>query len=131
MVITIISNIGLLFIMTVRIQTYIVAVSIAVLFGVCTLIMTNSGGPIAFVSSSLSAAASSVGDQGAAKMHLDEAMKALQAGDTEGAKLHLGEADKVLSEGGAKLHLGEAMKALQAGDIEGAKTHTQVAIDNL
>jgi cellobiose-specific phosphotransferase system component IIA len=64
-------------------------------------------------------------------MHLDEAMKSLQAGNTEGAKMHLSEADKVLSEGGAKMHLSEAMKALQAGDIEGAKTHTQVAIDNL
>ena len=69
-------------------QTYIVTVAIAVLFGVWTLIMTNSGSPIASVSSPLSAAASSVGDQGAAKMHLDEAMKALQAGDTDGAKMH-------------------------------------------
>jgi cellobiose-specific phosphotransferase system component IIA len=117
--------------MTPRNQTYIVAVSIAVLFGVWTLIMTNSGGPIAFVSSPLSAAASSIGDQGAAKMHLDEAMKALQAGDTEGAKMHLSEADKVLSEGAAKMHLDEAMKALQAGDTEGAKMHAQAAQDSL
>ena len=117
--------------MTVRIQTYIVAVSIAVLFGVCTVIMTNSGGPIAFVSSPLSAAASSIGDQGAAKMHLDEAMKALQAGDNAGAKMHMEEADKVLSEGGAKMHLDNAMKALQAGDNAGATRHTQAAQDNL
>ena len=75
--------------MTTSIRTkYTVGIITAVLFGVWTLIMTNSGGPIAFVSSPLSAAASSVGDPGAAKMHVDEAMKSLQAGDTAGAKMH-------------------------------------------
>ena len=75
--------------MTTSIRTkYTVGIITAVLFGVWTLIMTNSGGPITFVSSPLSAAASSVGDPGAAKMHVDEAMKSLQAGDTEGAKMH-------------------------------------------
>ena len=72
--------------MTPRNQMYIVTVAIAVLFGVWTLIMTNSGGHIAFASSALSAGGG--GDQAAAKMHLGEAMKALQAGDTEGAKMH-------------------------------------------
>ena len=35
-------------------------------------------------------------------MHVDEAMKSLQAGDTAGAKMHLSEADKVLPEGAGK-----------------------------
>ena len=52
-------------------------------------------------------------DQGGAKMHLGEAMKALQAGDTAGTEMHITEADKVLQEGEAKMHLGEAMKALR------------------
>jgi len=118
--------------MTTSIRTkYTVGIITAVLFGVWTLIMTNSGGPIAFVSSPLSAAASSVGDQGAAKMHVDEAMKSLQAGDTAGAKMHLSEADKVLPEGAAKMHVDEAMKSLQAGDTEGAKMHAQAAQGSL
>ena len=118
--------------MTTSIRTkYTVGIITAVLFGVWTLIMTNSGGPIAFVSSPLSAAASSVGDPGAAKMHVDEAMKSLQAGDTAGAKMHLSEADKVLPEGAAKMHVDEAMKSLQAGDTEGAKMHAQAAQGSL
>jgi hypothetical protein len=88
-VITIISNSVCIYMMTTSIRTrYTVGIITAVLFGVWTQIMTNSAGPIAFVSSPLSAAASSVGDQGAAKMHVDEAMKSLQAGDTAGAKMH-------------------------------------------
>ena len=114
--------------MTTSIRTkYTVGIITAVLFGVWTLIMTNSGGPIVFVSSPLSVGASSVGDPGAAKMHVDEAMKSLQAGDTAGAKMHLSEADKVLPEGAAKMHVDEAMKSLQAGDTEGAKMHAQAA----
>ena len=66
-----------------------------------------------------------------AKMHLDEAMKSLQAGDTAGAEMHMGLADQALSEGEAKMHLGEAIKALQAGDTAGAQTHAQLAQDSL
>ena len=35
------------------------------------------------------------------QLHLDEAIKALQAGDTAGAKVHMTEADKVIQEGGS------------------------------
>ena len=128
-----------------RIQTYIVTVAIAVLFGVGILIMTNSG-PIAFASP-LSATTNQTGnqtcanitttqaggggDQETATKQLDQAMKALESGDKAAAEGYMKEADKTLSEGAAKMHLSEAMKALQADDIEGAKTHTQVAIDNL
>ena len=82
---------------------------------------------------SLSFASPSSGsvDEGGAKMHLDEAMKALQAGDSAGAEMHMTEADKVLQESAAKMHLGEAIKALQAGDTAGAETHAQMAQDNL
>jgi hypothetical protein len=131
--------------MMARIQTYIVTVAIAVLFGVGILIMTNSG-PIAFASP-LSATTNQTGnqtganitttqaggggDQETATKQLDQAMKALESDDKAAAEGYMKEADKTLSEGAAKMHLSEAMKALQADDIGGAKTHTQVAIDNL
>jgi cellobiose-specific phosphotransferase system component IIA len=105
-------------------QSYKVAVAIAVLFGSSVLIVGNVT-PFAFASPS------SAGDQGGAKLHIGEAMKALEAGDTAGAEMHMGEANKVLQEGDAKMHLGEAMKALQAGDTAGAKMHAQVAQDSL
>jgi cellobiose-specific phosphotransferase system component IIA len=110
--------------MIARNQSYKVAVAIAVLFGASVLIVGNVN-PFAFAS------LSSAGDQGAANLHIGEAMKALDAGDTAGAEMHMGEADKVLQEGDAKMHLGEAMKALQAGDTAGAKMHAQVAQDSL
>ena len=130
--------------MTARIQTYIVTVAIAVLFGVGILIMTNSG-PIAFASplsattnqtgnqtgANITTTAGGGGDQETATKQLDQAMKALESGDKAAAEGYMKEADKTLSEGAAKTHLSEAMKALQADDIGGAKTHTQVAIDNL
>ena len=111
--------------MTARIQSYkLVTVAIAVLFGASVLMVGNAA-PFAFASPT------SGGDAGTAKMHIGEAIKALQAGDTAGAEMHMGEADKVLQEGSAKMHLGEAMKALQAGDTTGAQTHAQVAQDSL
>ena len=130
--------------MTARIQTYIVTVAIAVIFGVGILIMTNSG-PIAFASplsattnqtgnqtgANITTTAGGGGDQETATKQLDQAMKALESGDKAAAEGYMKEADKTLSEGQAKMHLSEAMKALQADDIGGAKTHTQVAIDNL
>ena len=131
--------------MMARIQTYIVTVAIAVLFGVGILIMTNSG-PIAFASplsatttnqtgnqtgANITTTAGGGGDQETATKQLDQAMKALESGDKAAAEGYMKEADKTLSEGAAKMHLSEAMKALQADDIGGAKTHTQVAIDNL
>jgi cellobiose-specific phosphotransferase system component IIA len=126
-----------------RNQSYEVAVAIAVLFGASGLIMGGAN-PFAFASPAATTTnqtgnqtganvttTAGGGDQGAAKMHLGEAMKALQAGDTAGAKMHMEEAGKVLQEGNAKMHLGEAMKALQAGDTAGAKMHAQVAQDSL
>jgi cellobiose-specific phosphotransferase system component IIA len=111
--------------MMTRIQSYkLVTVAIAVLFGASVLTVGNAA-LFAFTSPT------SGGDAGAAKMHIDEAIKALQAGDTAGAEMHMGEADKVLQEGSAKMHLGEAMKALMAGDSAGAETHAQVAQDSL
>ena len=65
------------------------------------------------------------------QLHLDEAIKALQAGDTAGAKVHMTEADKVIQEGAAKMHLDEAIKALESGDTAGAETHAQMAPDSL
>jgi hypothetical protein len=130
--------------MMARIQTYIVTVAIAVLFGVGILLMTNSG-PIAFASplsattnqtgnqtgANITTTAGGGGDQETATKQLDQAMKALESDDKAAAEGYMKEADKTLSEGAAKMHLSEAMKALQADDIGGAKMHTQVAIDNL
>ena len=67
--------------MMARNHSYEVSVAIAVLFGASVLIVGNVT-PFAFASPS------SAGDQGAAKMHLGEAIKALEAGDTAGAKTH-------------------------------------------
>jgi cellobiose-specific phosphotransferase system component IIA len=130
--------------MTTRIQSYIVTLAIAVVFGVGILIMINNG-PIAFATplsattnqtgnqtgANISTTSAGGGDQVTATKQLDLAMKALESGDNAAAEGYMTEADKTLSEGEAKTHLSEAMKSLQAGDIEGAKTHAQFAIDNL
>src|SRR5262245_50838261 len=89
------------------------------------------GGLIIIPNLGFASPSSSGADQGAANMHLDEAMKALQAGDAAGAELHMTEADKVLQEGEPKTHLDEAIKALQAGDTSGAEMHAQLAKDSL
>ncbi len=107
-----------------RNHPYEVSVAIAVLYSASVLMVGNVT-PFAFASPT------SAGDQGGAKFHIGEAIKALDAGDTAGAEMHMGEADKVLQEGNAKMHLGEAIKALQAGDTAGAKMHAQVAQDSL
>src|SRR5918996_1054447 len=127
-----------------RNQSYKVAVAIAILFGASGLIMVSSN-PFAFASpaatttnqtgnqtgTNMTTTAGGGGNQSAAKMHLDEAIKALQGSDAGGAKLHMGLADKVLPEGEAKMHLGEAIKALQAGDTAGAQMHAKLAQDSL
>lgn len=89
------------------------------------------GGLITIPNLGFASPSSSGADQSTANMHLDEAMKALQAGDTAGAEMHMTEADKVLQEGEAKTHLDEAIKALQAGDTSGAEMHAQLAQDSL
>ena len=130
-------------IMTTVIQTCKIAIGIAVILGISGLIIASVG-PIASASpaattnqtgnqtgGNMTTTAGGGGDQATAKMHLDEAMKALQAGDTAGAEMHMGLANQVLSEGEAKMHLDEAMKALQAGDTAGAETHAQLAQGSL
>jgi cellobiose-specific phosphotransferase system component IIA len=127
-------------------QSYKIAVAIAVLSGASGLIMVSLD-PFVFVLPAATATitnqtgnqtganatttAGGGGDQATAKMHLGEAIKALQGGDAGGAKLHMGLADKVLQEGNAKMHLGEAIKALQAGDTAGAEMHAKLAQDSL
>jgi cellobiose-specific phosphotransferase system component IIA len=125
-----------------RNQSYEVAITITILFGASGLIM-GSVNPFASATipttnqtgnqtgANMTTTAGGGGDQSAAKMHLGEAIKALQGGDAGGAKLHMGLADKVLSEGQAKMHLGEAIKALQAGDTAGAEMHAKLAQDSL
>jgi uncharacterized cupin superfamily protein len=126
--------------MTAIIETYKIAIGIAVILGVSGLIIANVS-PIASASptnqtanqtgGNMTTTAGGGGDQATSKMHLDEAMKALQAGDSAGAEMHMGLANQVLSEGEAKMHLDEAMKALQAGDTAGAETHAQLAQGSL
>jgi cellobiose-specific phosphotransferase system component IIA len=94
-------------------------------------VLFAAGGVITIPSLSFASPSSGSVDEGGAKMHLDESMKALQAGDSAGAEMHMTEADKVIQEGAAKTHLGEAIKALQAGDTASAETHAQMAQDNL
>jgi hypothetical protein len=138
--VSIISYMIPLFIMRTIVQAHKVAIMIAILFGASGLIITNVG-PFASAATTnqtsnqtggnMTTTAGGGGDQTTAKMHLDEAMKALQAGDTAGTEMHMGLADQALSEGEAKMHLGEAMKALQAGDTAGAQTHAQFAQDSM
>jgi hypothetical protein len=65
-----------------------------------------------------------------AKMHVDEALKALQSNDNAGATMHLNEASNSAI-GSAKMHVDEALKALQSNDNAGATMHTQEAQKNL
>ncbi|HZB73390.1 MAG TPA: hypothetical protein VE378_01475 [Nitrososphaeraceae archaeon] len=86
--------------MTAIIQPYKIAIGIAVILGVSGLIAnispTVSASPAATTNQTgnqtgggnMTSTASGGGDQATAKMHLDEAMKALQAGDTAGAQTH-------------------------------------------
>jgi hypothetical protein len=67
---------------------------------------------------------------GNAKMHIDEALKALQSNDNNGATMHLNEASGSTT-GTAKMHIDEALKALQSNDNNGATMHTQEAQKNL
>jgi hypothetical protein len=79
------------------VQAHKVAIMIAILFGASGLIITNVG-PFASAATTnqtsnqtggnMTTTAGGGGDQTTAKMHLDEAMKALQAGDTAGAQTH-------------------------------------------
>jgi len=71
------------------------------------------------------------GDSGSnAKMHVDEALKALQSNDNSGATMHLYVASNSTT-GSAKMHVDEALKALQSNDNSGATMHIQEAQKNL
>ena len=71
------------------------------------------------------------GDSGnTAKMHVDEALKALQSNDNNGATMHLNIASNSTT-GSAKMHVDEALKALQSNDNNGATMHIQEAQKNL
>lgn len=73
----------------------------------------------------------STGDSGAnAKMHVDEALKAIQSNDNKGATMHLNEASNSTT-GSAKMHIDEALKAIQSNDNEGATMHINEAQKNL
>jgi uncharacterized protein HemY len=102
-------------IMTLMVQTFRLAIAMAVLFGVTGLIISNVD-PVAFAQT-----------QETANKQMDEAMKALDSGDSAAAEGYLQEANQTLSEGPAKTEVGEAMTALQAGNVTGAMTHLQAA----
>ena len=119
-----------LFIMRPVVQTYKVAIMMAILFAASGLIITNVG-LFASVNNKSNRFkydnhGCGGGDEETASKQLDLAIKALDSGDNAAAEGYMKEADKSLSEGQVKMHLGEAMKALQAGDIQGAKMHAQV-----
>jgi uncharacterized protein HemY len=102
-------------IMTLMVQTFRLAIAMAVLFGVTGLII-SSVSPVAFAQ-----------DKETANKQMDEAMKALDSGDNAGAMGYLQEANQSLSEGPEKTEVGEAMTALQGGNVTGAMTAIQAA----
>ena len=68
-----------------------------------------------------------------AKLHLDEAIKALEKGDKQGASTRLTAAQQAISGASAqaKEHYEEGMKALMAGDSSGALMQLKAARDAL
>jgi hypothetical protein len=70
---------------------------------------------------------------GSAKMHIDEAIKALDSGDKQAASTHLTAAQQTISgeSDQAKMHFGEGMKAFSSGDSNGALMHLKAAIQAL
>lgn len=68
-----------------------------------------------------------------AKLHLGEAIKALENGDKAGASTHLTAAQQTIAGASpqAKMHFEEGMKAISAGDSNGALMHLKAAIQAL
>ena len=66
---------------------------------------------------------------GSAKMHLEEAIKALESGNKDAASTHLTAAQQAISgeSDQAKMHFNEGMKAFSAGDTNGALMHLKAA----
>lgn len=73
------------------------------------------------------------GAGGSAKMHIEEAIKALESGNNEAASTHLTAAQQgIASEPDqAKMHFSEAMKAFSSGDLNGALMHLKATNDAL
>jgi hypothetical protein len=70
---------------------------------------------------------------GSAKMHIEEAIKALESGDKQAASTHLTAAQQAISgeSDQAKMHFDEAMKAFSSGDSNGALMHAKAAVQAL
>jgi len=70
---------------------------------------------------------------GSAKMHLEEAIKALESGNKDAASTHLTAAQQAIAgeSDQAKMHFDEGMKAFSAGDTNGALMHLNAAKDTL
>ena len=70
---------------------------------------------------------------GSAKMHIEEAIKALDSGDKQAASTHLTAAQQAISgeSDQAKMHFDEGMKAFSSGDSNGALMHLKAAIQAL
>jgi cellobiose-specific phosphotransferase system component IIA len=66
---------------------------------------------------------------GSPKMHLEEAIKALESGNIQLANMHLNIAKQAMANapGDAVKHFEEGMKALVAGDSNGALMHLKLA----
>jgi cellobiose-specific phosphotransferase system component IIA len=66
---------------------------------------------------------------GSPKMHLEEAIKALESGNIQLANMHLNIAKQAMANapGDAVKHFEEGMKALDAGDSNGALMHLKLA----
>ena len=83
-----------------------------------------------FVMGQSNTTSTSGSDGNGAKMHVDEALKALQSNDNNGATMHLNIASNSTT-GSAKMHVDEALKSLQSNDNDGATMHIQEAQKNL
>ena len=77
--------------------------------------------------------ATASGPDGPAKMHIGEAIKALESGNKDAASTHLTAAQQAIAgeSDQAKMHFGEAMKAFSSGDSNGALMHLKAANDAL
>jgi len=73
------------------------------------------------------------GTSGGAKLHIEEAIKALESGDKQAATTHLTAAQAAISgeSDQAKMHFGEGMKAFSGGDTNGALMHLKAAMQAL
>ena len=73
------------------------------------------------------------GASGGAKLHIQEAIKALEGGDKQAASTHLTAAQAAISgeSDQAKMHFDQGMKAFSGGDTNGALMHLKAAMQAL